>query len=143
MRAVAVVCLLLAACGTGSGARGKDAAAPAAPDEQPLARNTVVKADSARIILSDRWRKQAKLAAVAVDEREPGVVVARGGATFRLRGLRVEAREIEVKWLADHEDFLLYAQQVALFHQERKAAYHSTDLSAVAMANDEVSFFQQ
>lgn len=133
---------LLAACA--SPANRPDPEAEAAPDEMALALPTVVRAETARLFLSDRWRKQSKLEAIRVERPEPGVAVARGGVVFRLKGLRVEARELRVKWMADYEDVLLYAQRVESFEQKRgERPYSTRDVSALTMANDQVRFFQQ
>ena len=47
-------------------------------------------------------------------------------------------------WLGpEHENLLVYAKDVALFQQQRDRPFYSQNLSAVSMANDQVSFFQQ
>ncbi|MHC4819794.1 MAG: hypothetical protein ACYTF8_17240 [Planctomycetota bacterium] len=77
-------------------------------------------------------------------EPDPGVVTASGSSVFVLRKLRVEAESIRVTWLEpEHENLLVYAKDVALFQQERDRPFYSKNLSAVSMANDKVSFFQQ
>jgi hypothetical protein len=49
-----------------------------------------------------------------------------------------------VTWLEpEHENLLVYAKEVALFQQHRDRPYYSKGLTAVSMANDKVSFFQQ
>jgi hypothetical protein len=79
-----------------------------------------------------------------VAEPDPGVVTASGSSVFVLRKLRVEAESIRVTWLEpEHENLLVYAKDVALFQQERDRPFYSKNLSAVSMANDKVSFFQQ
>lgn len=63
---------------------------------------------------------------------------------FVLKKLRVEAESIRVTWLgSEHENLLVYAKDVALFQQQRDRPFYSKNLSAVSMANDKVSFFQQ
>ena len=75
---------------------------------------------------------------------EPGVETANGSSVFVLRKLRIEAESIRVKWLEpEHENLLVYAKEVALFQQQRDRPYYSKGLSAISMANDTVSFFQQ
>ncbi len=117
------------------------------PDTAALARETRIEAEEVRIVVSDHWRPVAKLEGLSVKRlREEGggeEIVVRGSATFSLKGLKVEAREIRVRWLADHQDFVLYAKRVQLFQQKRERPYYSRDLSAVTMANDQVNFFQQ
>jgi hypothetical protein len=72
------------------------------------------------------------------------VQTARGSSVFVLRKLRVEAESIQVTWLEpEHENLLVYAKEVALFQQHRDRPYYSKGLTAVSMANDKVSFFQQ
>jgi hypothetical protein len=123
---------------------GAAAAAARRPDERALARTTRVEARRVRLLVSDRWRKDGRLEGIVVERPDPQRDDAKGGARFRLKGLDVAAEELEVRWLPDYEDLFLYASRVALFHQERdQRPYHSTNLSAVSMAIDEVSFFQQ
>lgn len=91
-----------------------------------------------------RLRGEAKLEGIHRAAPEPGVETANGSAVFVLRKLRVEAESIRVKWLEpEHENLLVYAKEVALFQQQRDRPYYSKGLSAVSMANDTVSFFQQ
>jgi len=72
------------------------------------------------------------------------VETATGSSVFVLRKLRIEAESIRVRWLEpEHENLLVYAKEVALFQQRRDRPYYSKGLSAVSMANDTVSFFQQ
>jgi hypothetical protein len=96
------------------------------------------------VVLSGRFRKEAKLEGIHVASPEPEVATAGGGAVFVLRKLRIEAESIRVRWLEpEHENVLVYAKDVALFQQKRERPYYSENLSAVSMANDKVSFFQQ
>jgi len=105
---------------------------------------TLVRAQQVSLVLSERWRKQARLTAASLDRSDPRAERATGNARFLLLGLRVEAGgEIEVKWLKNHENFFLYAKQVELFRQERGQPYQTAHVSALAIANDKVSFFQQ
>ncbi len=91
-----------------------------------------------------RLRGEAKLEGIHRAAPEPGVEPANGSAVFVLRKLRVEAESIRVTWLEpEHENLLVYAKDVALFQQERDRPFYSKNLSAVSMANDKVSFFQQ
>lgn len=118
--------------------------APERPDEAALGRETLIQARKAELILSERLRGEAKLKAIHVAKPKPGVEEAQGSAVFVLRHLRVEAESIRVTWLApEHENLLVYAKEVALFQQQRERPYYSKGLSAVSMANDKVSFFQQ
>ena len=50
---------------------------------------------------------------------------------------------LELRWLPDHDNLLLDAKEVALFHQKRARPYHLENATAVVMANDQISFFQQ
>ena len=94
--------------------------------------------------MSGRFRKEAKLEGIQVSSPEPDVTTANGSSVFVLRKLRVEAESIRVTWLEpEHENLLVYAKDVALFRQKRERPYYSKNLSAVSMANDKVSFFQQ
>jgi len=105
---------------------------------------TLVRAQRVRLVLSDRWREQARLTAASIDRSDPRSVRATGNARFRLLGLQVEAGgELDIRWLANHENYLLYADQVDLFRQERGKPYWTTHLSALSISNDKVSFFQQ
>ena len=77
-----------------------------------------------------------------MEEREPGTQVARGGAVVVIEGLRVEADEVTVRWLAEAEDnVLVHAREVKLFRQVRGQPYETKDLAMLTMANDKVSFF--
>jgi hypothetical protein len=117
---------------------------PDRPDEVALELETLVQARTAELVLSSRFRKEAKLEGIHVAEPDPGVVTANGSSVFVLRKLRVEAESIRVTWLeAGHENLLVYAKDVALFQQQRDRPFYSKNLSAVSMANDKVSFFQQ
>ena len=108
-----------------------------------LAKQTFVKAERARLILAERWRTEAELEGVRV-ERAGDVETARGGAVLRLKALRVEAREIEVKWIADYEDVMLFAEKVELFRQQRgERPYGTENVAVLSLANDKVSFLQQ
>jgi len=132
--------LLAAACG----APAKRPVRELPPDEAALRTPTLVRAQRVRLVLSDRWREQARLTAASIDRSDPRSVRATGNARFRLLGLHVEAGgELDVRWLANHENYLLYADQVELFRQERDKPYRTSHLSALAIANDKVSFFQQ
>ena len=117
---------------------------PERPDEVALARETLIRARTAELVLSGRLRKEAKLEGIHLAKPEPGVETANGNSVFVLRKLRVEAESIRVRWLEpEHENLLVFAKEVALFRQQRDRPYYSTGLSAVSMANDTVSFFQQ
>lgn len=117
---------------------------PESPDAVALRLETLVRARTAELVLSSRFREQSKLEAIHVAEAQPGIVTARGGSVFVLENLRVEAESIRVTWLGpEHENLLVYAKDVALFQQQRDRPFYSKDLSAVSMANDKVSFFQQ
>jgi len=117
---------------------------PERPDEIALARETLIRAGTAELVLSGRFRREAKLEGIHIAKPEPGVETANGSSIFVLRKLRVEAETIRVTWLEpEHENLLVYAKEVALFQQQRDRPYYSKGLSAVSMANDTVSFFQQ
>ena len=134
------MCAALAACGT---TPANDE--PQRPDAKALALKTEVKAQRAELVLSARFREEARLEGIRVDTPKADIVRARGKAVFTLRNLVVEADTVQVTWLADpaHEHFLLYATKVASFRQVRDRPYSSRNLSAIAMADDKVSFFQQ
>jgi len=152
VRSIAVLSLLAlaSACRStrgpgGEGGRGgEDDAAPLAPDERALGRKTVVKAQRAQLALSERWRDDARLTAAYVSPAGEAEQQAEGNVVFLLSGLRLEVEgTLRITWIPDHDEVLLYATDVELFHQERDRPYHSENLSAVTMANDQVSFFQQ
>lgn len=104
---------------------------------------TLLQARTAEIILSVRWRKMAKIEGIRVEEKEAGVVVARGSTVVVIRGLRVEAEEVTVKWLPEAEDnVLVHGREVKLFRQVRGQPYETKDLAMLTMANDQVSFFR-
>lgn len=134
---VALLCLLAACAGP-----PKDEGPPR-PDQVGLERETRVEAEKVTIVASDHWRGEAKLEGIRVEHGENGVDRARGGATFKLLGLDVQAAEIEVRWLGDHEDFVLYASNVAHFEQRREQPYTTGPLDKLTIANDHVSFFQK
>jgi len=116
---------------------------PPAPDAKALAMETLVQARHAEIILSVRWRKQAKVEAIRVEEDPPGTQIARGSVVVTIRGLRVEADEVKIVWLPEAEDNLLvHARNVKLFRQSRSQPYETSNLAMLTMANDQVSFFQ-
>jgi hypothetical protein len=135
--------LLLAACGTSAAAQRREEEA-GRPDAAALARETIVRAKTARLVLSDYWRGEAELTAASPGDAEAATRIARGNVKFKLRGLSVEASEsLELRWLPDHDNLLLDAKEVALFHQKRARPYHLENATAVVMANDQISFFQQ
>ena len=104
---------------------------------------TLIQAREARLVLSERFRREAKLGGTTQMSPKQGVDIARGQARFALRELLIEATDtIEVRWLPDHENLMVYATGVALFKQERERPYYSKDLAAVSVANDQVSFFK-
>ncbi len=104
---------------------------------------TLLQARTAEIILSVRWRRMAKIEGIRVEEKEAGVEVARGSAVVAIRGLRVEAEEVTVKWLSEDKDTLLvHGRDVNLFRQVRGQPYETKDLAMLTMANDQVSFFR-
>jgi len=116
---------------------------PSGPDAKALAMETLVQARRVEIVLSARWRKQAKVEGIRVEEETPGTQVARGSVVVKIEGLRVEADEVKLKWLDEAEDNLLvHARDVKLFRQQRAQPYEMRDLSMLTMANMQVSVFQ-
>ncbi len=117
---------------------------PTRPDEIALAVPTQIKARDARLVMSERFRDEIKLTGVTRESPKASVTIVRGDATLLLRGLWIEAAQsIEVRWLKDHENLMVYATQVAVFTQQRDERPYSTEeLSALSMANDQVSFFK-
>ena len=77
------------------------------------------------------------------DEPERGT----GAGTITLDGISltwaVRADSLDLTFLPDHENLLLYAEDVALFHQRRGYGHRTENVSAVTMANEQVSYFQQ
>ena len=139
--------LVIAACGATSSAPDKGEA-PLPPDEQALARETYVKAQVVKLVLSERWRAKTRVTGGEAEARseEGATVVTRTGATeLRLMGLRVEATsQLRISWLGkDHDNVLLHATDVSLFNQ-KETFHHSTEnMAAVTMANDTVRYWQQ
>jgi len=104
---------------------------------------TLVQARHVEIVLSERWRKKAKVEAIRVEEDPPGTEVARGSVVVTIEGLRVEADEVKIRWLPEAEDnVLVHAKDVKLFRQRRAQPYETSNLAMLTMANDQVSFFQ-
>jgi len=145
MRRSAGLSLLLAACATTTGARRAEQAEEAErPDAKALAIETKVVAREVRIVLSDRWRAEAKTAGLDLQHPDEATVVARGAATYALRGLRIEASEmLSLTYLADHENLLVHAREVKRFEQVKGYGHRTEDAAMVTMANDQVSIFQQ
>lgn len=141
MRRPLALALVLAACA----AAGKEGAGgPEGPDADALKTETRVKARSVTIVLGEQWRAALEVEALRVERPAPDRILARGAATLRLRGLRVEAADsIEVTFLADHRDFLLHAKGVERFEQKAGYGHRTENVDAVTMANDRVSIFQQ
>jgi hypothetical protein len=128
--------LLAAAC---SGAPAKEAEPPP-PGSAPLSVPTEVKARRVRLVLSDRFRKEARIEGIRVEETEGGKVVARGAARLRLRKLDIEAlEEIEAVFLPDHGSFLLYATGVESFRQQKNYSHRTEKVTAVTIADDKVT----
>jgi hypothetical protein len=116
---------------------------PQGPDGKALAMETLVQARSTEVVLSVRWRAKAKVQAIRVEEEAPGIQLARGSAIVTIEGLRIEADEVKLRWLAEaDENLLLYAKDVKLFRQRRGQPYETKDIAMLTMANDQVSFFQ-
>ena len=144
--------VLLAGCAGGSSGSGqagkKEEQPPDPPDLRALDKETVCKARSARLVLSSRWRRQARIEAgrETVRETDVGVeVTLEGNVVFTLRKLRIEASEsLRVTWLGPtHDNILLHARDVELFKQVVLFGHRAENVSAATMANDTVSFFQQ
>ncbi len=117
-------------------------AEPEGPDAKALAMETLVQARQAKLVLSSRWRAEAKVEAIRVKDEAPGTQVASGSVVVTIRGLRVEVDEMRLTWLLEGEDLLLWAEDVKLFRQRRGQPYETTDIAMLTMANDQVSFFQ-
>ncbi len=117
-------------------------AEPQGPDASALAMETLVQARKAKLVLSTRWRAEAKVEAIRVEDEGPLAQVARGSAVVTIRGLRIEAEEVRLTWLPEGEDLVLSASEVKLFRQRRGQPYETKDIALLTMANDQVSFFQ-
>ena len=76
---------------------------PQGPDGKALAMETLVQARSTEVVLSARWRAKAKVQAMRVEEETPGIQLARGSAVVTIEGLRIEADEVKLRWLAEGE----------------------------------------
>jgi hypothetical protein len=118
------------------------------PDARALAIKTTVTAQSATIVLAERWRAKVKLKALAKrpgDDPAVASIVATGSATFDLLGLHVEANEIELRYMDDpaHEDLVLHARNVKAFRQDVEFGHRTENVDAVTMANDQVHIFNQ
>jgi len=140
LRAAAFLLAFLAACGATSKRREEELKRP---DGAALSVETVVQARRAEIVLAARWRPEAKVEAIRVEDEGPDVQLLRGGVVFTLRGLRLEVEELRIRWLAETEDLFLYASTVERFWQRRGQPYESKGLAALSMANDHVTFIQQ
>jgi hypothetical protein len=103
---------------------------------------TLVQARKAKLVLCARWRDEAKVEAIRVEDDAPGTEIARGSAIVTIRGLRIEAEEVRITWLSEGEDLVLWAEEVKLFRQRRGQPYETTNIAMLTMANDQVSFFQ-
>jgi hypothetical protein len=140
---VFLVALLLVGCAS-SGGRKKKEEPPPPPDEAALEVPTTVKARAASLVLSERWRKELQVEAIQVTNPAPDRIVARGAAVLTLRKLRVEAGDkIEIRFLADHDNLLLDATEVEFFERFKGYKHRTENVTAVTMANDHVSYFQQ
>ncbi len=139
-----MVASLLAACASTGGARATEAREEARPDAMALAIETKVVAREVRIVLSDRWRGEGKVAGLHLERPDSSTILARGRATYALRGLSVEASELlSLTFLADHENILVHAREVKRFAQVKGYGHRTEDAAMVTMANDQVSIFQQ
>lgn len=115
---------------------------PQGPDAEALAMETLVQARKAKLVLCARWRAEAKVEAIRVEDEAPGTQVARGSVVVTIQGLRVEAEEVRITWLPEGEDLVLWAEDVKLFRQRRGQPYETKGIAMLTMANDQVSFFQ-
>ncbi len=145
MRAPLGLVLLLAACATTTGGgRAKEAEEAARPDAKALAIPTRVVAREVRIVLSDHWRPEGKTGGLDLQHPDASTVVARGAATFELRGLKVEASDLlSLTYLPDHENLLVHAREVRRFEQVKGYGHRTEDAGMVTMANDQVSIFER
>ncbi|MHC4223884.1 MAG: hypothetical protein ACYSX0_19930 [Planctomycetota bacterium] len=135
------VAMLIAGCAE-TGKKTEPERVP--PDEKALKIETIVKARTGRLVLSERWRKEMKVEAIRVEEPSRDTLRARGSVVLDLRNLHVElADTLEVTFLPDHENLLFYAEEVALFRQQRGLGHKTENVSAITMANDQVSYFSQ
>ena len=146
MRAWAIV--LLAACATAPEeptAPGNEDEPTTGPDAAALAIPTLMKARTASLRISERWRDEVKLEGIQIERPDDMTMIARGSAVVVVRQLRVEAsEEIEIKFLSRQNDtVLLHGREVVLFQQKKGYVQRTENLSAVTMANEEVRYWSQ
>jgi len=131
---------LLTAC---AAAPAEDAP-PARGDAAPLDVPTLVRARSARLVLSSHWREKAALEAIHVDKGDGSSWRAAGGVKLALRGLRLElADELTLTFLDDHEHYVLYATGVELVETKATYLHRHTDLDAITIADGKLSLFSR
>lgn len=130
--------VLFAACGSTKSA-DPEKARDLPPDAAALDRETHVDARAAKLVLSDRFRAEAKVTGSEI-RMEGERTFVRGPAVFTLRKVTVAAREeIDVTWLPDHDNFLLYASDVEKFTQQSGFEHGTEKVAAVSIANDAVT----
>ena len=142
--------LLAAACGsTAPGEREpREAEPPTPPDARALDHETLVKARTVRIVISERWRDRVKLEALRTESgTRDGVpqTLAQGASVLRIGNLRVETTErLEIRWMEKaHDNFLLHARDVEVFSRKEGYDNRTENVAAATMANETVHFFQQ
>ena len=140
MRRVAIL-LWLAGC---AALAPEEPAVPPLADEQALEIPTQLKARTAKMVLSSRWRTEIEVEAISVDRSKGSVWIARGGATLRLRKLRALIQdELKITFLDDHEHLVLYATEVELIERQVGYVHSHRDLQAITIADDKLSLFSR
>jgi len=149
-RRLGLLAILLAAgcAGGGTSASRPPDAAPPPPDAQALERATVVTAGVVKLVLSERWRREARVQSAGENvQAEEGstVVTYSGPAQLKLMSLEVSAtKQLRITWLGpEHDNILLHATEVVAFRQMETFQHSTENVSAVTMANDVVRYWQQ
>jgi len=139
-----LVATLLAACASSPETSG-DTDPAGSPDEAALAIPTLMKARTASVVLSERWREELSVEAVHVERPNPVTILAQGSVVLVLRELRIEAsEELKVEFTSNENDtVLVHGREVLLFQQTRGYQHRTENVSAVTVANGEPSYWYQ
>ena len=150
--------VLVGACAAPAVDSGVDSEATDAKTKAPAAKNgegrmdakllaipTLIRSRTARVVLSSRWKGSVKLAGIRTEKTTPDQWLARGSAEFVLRELRIEATdEINVTFLDNHDDFVLFAKNVKLYKRKKDHIVdRQENVQAITIANGQVSVLSQ
>jgi len=138
--------ILAAACGTPSSSAGKQDPLPdpSKPDEVAVAIPTRIEARFVTVMLGTQWRDRVVAEAIHVDRSNPDEWILRGSATVRVGKIVAKAsEEAKVKFLSDHDHFVLHAKFVSSLERDKEYTHKQADLHMATIADSELNTFSR